>query len=72
MLSFESLETLSLLSSLDKPVLILQSKEDFQVRVDDEYLLYYHALSENENIEFRLYDDIHHMFMKSGGPYQYT
>lgn len=72
LLSFESLHSLEQLSMLEKPVLILQGEEDFQVKVDTDYALYVEALSNKTNIQFRLYPKLNHVFMESGGEHQYT
>lgn len=49
------------------PILILQGSEDFQVYPEKDYEKWKELLSDKENVTFRLYDGLNHLFMKSNG-----
>lgn len=69
---FEKYDSLGILEEIEIPVLIMQGSEDFQVKVERDYQLYVNALGDNDNIEFKLYQDLNHLFMPSFGENQYT
>lgn len=48
----------------DKPVLILQGGKDFQVLPGEDYARFRELLAGRENVEFRLYDGLNHLFVK--------
>ena len=48
----------------DKPVLILQGGMDFQVLPDVDYARFRELLRGRENTEYRLYEDLNHLFVK--------
>ena len=54
-----------LLKQLEKPVCILQGKDDFQVSVSKDYDAYQRIFAGKQNAEFKLYDDLNHCFVKS-------
>lgn len=72
LLDFEKYDFLAALKEIEKPILILQGSEDFQVKVERDYQLYVDGLSEKENVFFQLYPGLNHLFMISGGENQYT
>ena len=72
LLDFERYDTLTILENLEVPILIMQGTDDFQVKVERDYHLYVDALSNKENINFKLYEGLNHLFMVSGGEHQYT
>jgi dienelactone hydrolase len=53
------------LSVTTKPVLILQGEKDFQVSVEKDFNLYKKICAGKANVEFKLYPDLNHMFLKS-------
>jgi len=53
------------LSAIEKPVLILQGGKDFQVSVEKDFALYQKLCAGKKNIEFKLYPELNHLFMKS-------
>ncbi len=65
--SFEHLQSLDILSQITKPVLIMQGTEDFQVKADDDYLMYQEALKDHNNVSFKLYKGLNHVFISSNG-----
>ena len=48
-----------------KPVLILQGGKDFQVLATDDYVRFQQLLQDRPNVEYRLYDELNHLFVKS-------
>ncbi len=48
------------------PILVLQGARDYQVPMED-YKNWQTALSGNKNVEFRLYDDLNHLFIQGKG-----
>ena len=53
------------LSETDKPFLIMQGSKDFQVLADVDFALYQEYAQGRENIEFRLYKGLNHLFTDS-------
>ena len=53
------------LLNTDKPVLIMQGEKDFQVKADIDYQGYRDMLEGRDNVTFRLYPDLNHLFVKS-------
>ena len=48
----------------EKPVLILQGGKDFQVLPSVDYAQFQELLRDRKNTEFRLYEDLNHLFVK--------
>ena len=48
----------------DKPVLILQGGMDFQVLPSEDFAAFREQLQGRENVEYRLYDELNHVFVK--------
>ena len=48
----------------DKPVLILQGGMDFQVLPSEDFAAFRERLQGRENVEYRLYDELNHVFVK--------
>jgi len=53
------------LKAIEKPVLILQGGKDFQVTVEKDFALYQQICGGKQNIHFKLYPELNHLFMKS-------
>lgn len=51
------------LEKTEKPVLIMQGGKDFQVKADLDFAEYQKLLGAKENVSFRLYDDLNHVFV---------
>ncbi len=60
-----SFDTASSAKNIDKPFLILQGSEDFQIFADKDYTLWQEVLKDNEDAEFKLYDGLGHFFTKA-------
>ncbi|MBR3752633.1 MAG: alpha/beta fold hydrolase [Ruminiclostridium sp.] len=50
---------------LEKPVLILQGKKDFQAKADRDFTAYQDLLKDKPNVTFRLYEGLNHAFVPS-------
>ena len=57
--------TMEYLDALTKPVLILQGDKDFQVSPERDFQLYQQLCAGKDNIQFKLYPGLNHLFMKS-------
>ncbi|MEH7118958.1 alpha/beta fold hydrolase [Neobacillus vireti] len=53
------------LQALDKPVFILQGEKDFQASVEKDFNSYKTLLSDKQNVTFKLYPNLNHLFMPS-------
>lgn len=53
-------------TTIKSPVLILQGSRDYQVPVR-EYELWKNSLKNNENVSFKIYDGLNHLFIKGEG-----
>lgn len=52
---------------LEIPILIAQGSADFQVYADIDYKVWQELLADKDNVTFRLYDNLNHLFMASKG-----
>ena len=48
----------------EKPVLIMQGGKDFQVLPQEDFAMFKEQLAGRKNTEFRLYEDLNHLFVK--------
>ena len=53
------------LTPLEKPVLILQGEKDSHVTVEKDFALYQELCAGKQNVRFKLYPELNHLFMKS-------
>ena len=53
------------LKKTEKPILVIQGGKDVQVRAEVDFELYKDLLGERDNVAFKLYPDLNHLFMKS-------
>ena len=53
------------LSKTKKPMLFMQGEKDFQATVERDFNAYKQLLSDRDNVEFRLYDNLNHAFVPS-------
>ena len=49
----------------EKPVLIMQGERDFQVLASDDYKRFQELLSGRDNVRFRLYPGLNHIFVNA-------
>jgi dienelactone hydrolase len=61
--NLNSHDAAELAASIDIPILILHGEKDFQVFMED-YELWKEKLSGKEDVTFKLYKDLNHIFMK--------
>ncbi len=61
----DSYDTSELAKEIDKPVLILQGSDDFQVKVEEDFELWKDVFANNDKAEFILYDGLGHLFTKA-------
>ncbi len=57
-----SYDTAALAAKINKPVLVMQGAEDFQVFADKDFPLWQQALKGNEQARFKLYEGLTHLF----------
>ncbi len=67
-----SYDTSKLAKDIDKPILVLQGEQDFQVFADVDFELWKDVLKNNDEAEFILYDDLGHLFTKAPKEPTYT
>ena len=53
------------LASLEKPILIMQGKNDALVKVEKDFSVYQMLLKNKTNVTFRLYENLNHAFVPS-------
>lgn len=53
------------LTSLQKPMLIMQGEKDFQVKADKDFSAYQDLLKGKTNVNFKLYENLNHAFVPS-------
>jgi len=67
-LSLRELDAENILKTTDLPVLIMQGTADFQVYMDKDFEYMQSVLGDRENIVFKAYDGLNHMFMPQSLP----
>ena len=53
------------LAKTQKPIFVIQGDQDVQVRVDNDFEEYKKLLEGRDNVSFKLYPDLNHLFMPS-------
>jgi dienelactone hydrolase len=61
--SLDDIHGMDIIKKVHLPMLILQGNEDFQVPFDKDYKLWQVVLMGRDNVTFRLYDGLSHLFM---------
>ncbi|KAF4445089.1 hypothetical protein FALBO_17203 [Fusarium albosuccineum] len=61
---FDARETLA---NVRKHVLFLQGRRDYQVTYQEDYAAFYAQLKDSTNLDFRVYDDLNHLFVAGEG-----
>ena len=64
-LSLRGLKTAENAAALEIPILIMQGGKDFQVSAEVDYQAWQKVLAEKDNVTYKLYDDLNHLFMPS-------
>lgn len=65
--SLNQIDIPKLAESLKIPILISQGSEDWQVSVEYDYAEWLSLLAEKDNVTFRLYNNLNHLFMSVDG-----
>lgn len=65
--SLNEIDTPFIVKQLTIPMLFLQGSADFQIYTEVDFKLWKELLSDRENVFFRLYDGLNHLFMKTNG-----
>ncbi len=65
--SLNQIDTASIAGELTIPVYIAQGSEDWQVYPDKDFKQWQQQLAGKENVTFKLYDNLNHLFMSSNG-----
>jgi len=53
------------LTEIQKPMLIMQGKRDFQVKADKDFGAYQELLKDKGNVTYKLYENLNHVFVPS-------
>ena len=53
------------LVKLEKPILIMQGEKDFQATLENDFAAYKELLNDKENVTFKLYENLNHLFVNS-------
>lgn len=64
---FQNRDQVGVAAHLPQPMLILQGARDYQVTVED-FELWQEALAHKDNVSYRLYPSLNHVFMPGEGP----
>lgn len=70
--SLAQIDTAQIVQELSVPMLILQGSADFQVYPDRDFAVWQTLLEGKENVTFRLFEGLNHLFMPSGGAMDVT
>lgn len=65
--SLNEIDTPALVKQLDIPMLFLQGSDDFQVYPEIDFMEWKTILKGKENVEFKIYEGLNHLFMTSNG-----
>ncbi|HPU63091.1 MAG TPA: dienelactone hydrolase family protein [Mobilitalea sp.] len=65
--SLNQIDIPKIVKKLNIPIFIAQGSEDFQVFADIDYEAWKDILKNKNNVTFKLYDNLNHLFMKSNG-----
>lgn len=65
--SLNQIDTPEILKEITIPMIILQGEEDFQISMKDDFQMWHQLLDGRENVEFKSYKGLNHLFMTSNG-----
>ncbi|MDP4153517.1 MAG: S-layer homology domain-containing protein [Bacillota bacterium] len=66
--SLNAIDSMAIVKGLTVPMLILQGSADFQIYPDKDYKLWQSTLAGRNNVTFKLYDGLSHLFMPNQIP----
>ncbi|MCL2046212.1 MAG: alpha/beta fold hydrolase [Oscillospiraceae bacterium] len=64
---WDAIPTSEYVENITVPFLIMQGSEDFQVLADINYVAWQELLAGRDNVTFKLYEGLNHLFMQSQG-----
>ncbi len=67
-LDLRSYDPVAVAQTLDLPMLFVQGGRDYQVTVKDDLSLWQAGLSDRQNVTFKIYPDLNHIFESGTGP----
>ncbi|KAL2794858.1 Alpha/Beta hydrolase protein [Aspergillus keveii] len=67
-LDYRKFDPVGTVKTLEKPVLVLQGRRDYQVTAEDDYEQWQSALRGKDNVQFWLYERLNHLFIAGDGP----
>ncbi|KAL3483853.1 Alpha/Beta hydrolase protein [Aspergillus germanicus] len=67
-IDYRKFDPIVTVKTLEKPVLVLQGRRDYQVTVEDDYEQWQSALRGKGNVQFWLYERLNHLFIAGDGP----
>lgn len=70
--SLNQIDIPKIVKKLNIPIFIAQGSADFQVYADIDYVAWQELLKDKDNVTFRLYDNLNHLFMTSNGRMDFT
>jgi hypothetical protein len=62
----------SIVSKLEKPILIMQGEDDFQVYYEKDFMAWKERLEDHENVTLISYPNLNHFFVDYSGPHEGT
>jgi pimeloyl-ACP methyl ester carboxylesterase len=66
-LEYREFDPIQSLKTADCPVLVLQGARDYQVTVNEDYAAFYAKFQDRQNVRFRLYESLNHLFVPGEG-----
>lgn len=70
--SLNQIDTPNIIKSLKLPMFIAQGSADWQIYADKDYTAWQELLGGRENVTFKLYKDLNHLFMPTNGKLDMT
>ncbi len=65
--SLNEIDSGAIAKSLDTPMFFLQGSADFQMNPNNDFEIWQEVLQGKENVQFKLYDGLNHLFMPTSG-----
>ncbi|PKX91223.1 alpha/beta hydrolase [Aspergillus novofumigatus IBT 16806] len=66
-LEYRDINAIQSLQRSECPVLVLQGARDYQVIVNEDYAAFYAKFQDRQNVHFRLYEKLNHLFVPGEG-----
>ncbi len=65
--SLNQIDSGAIAQNLQIPMFFLQGSADFQVNPNNDFVMWQQVLEGKQNVEFKLYDGLNHLFMQTNG-----